>query len=43
MSTVISVENFSKTYRLDQIGTGAFTNDLKVWWARLPAVSSRCC
>ncbi len=34
MSTVISVENLSKTYRLGQIGTGTLTNDLKVWWAR---------
>jgi len=32
--TVISVENISKTYRLGQIGTGTFANDLKVWWAR---------
>jgi len=32
--TVISVENLSKTYRLGQLGTGTFTNDLKVWWAR---------
>lgn len=35
MSTVISVEKLSKTYRLGQIGTGTFTNDLKVWWAKL--------
>lgn len=34
MTTVISVENLSKTYRLGQIGTGTFTNDLKVWWAK---------
>ncbi len=34
MSTVISVENLSKSYRLGQIGTGTFANDLKVWWAR---------
>ena len=31
---VISVENLSKVYRLGQIGTGTFTNDLKIWWAR---------
>lgn len=34
MTTVISVENLSKSYRLGQIGTGTLTNDLKVWWAR---------
>ena len=34
MSTVISVENLSKVYHLGQIGTGTFTNDLKLWWAR---------
>ena len=32
---VISVENLSKSYYLGQIGTGTFTNDLKVWWARV--------
>ncbi len=35
MSTVISVENLSKTYRLGQIGTGTFSRDLEVWWAKL--------
>ncbi len=35
MTTVISVENLSKTYRLGQIGTGTFTHDLNVWWAKL--------
>ena len=35
MSTVISVENLSKAYRLGQIGTGTFSRDLKLWWARL--------
>jgi hypothetical protein len=35
MSTVISVENLSKTYRLGQIGTGTFTYDLALWWAKL--------
>src|SRR5512134_174745 len=35
MPTVISVENLSKVYHLGQIGTGTFTNDLKVWWARV--------
>jgi lipopolysaccharide transport system ATP-binding protein len=34
MTTVISVEHLSKTYHLGQIGTGTFTNDLKVWWAK---------
>lgn len=35
MSIVISVENLSKTYRLGQIGTGTFANDMMVWWARM--------
>lgn len=35
MTTVISVEHLSKAYRLGQIGTGTFTNDLKLWWARM--------
>jgi len=35
MTTIISVENLSKTYHLGQIGTGTFTNDLKVWWAKV--------
>jgi lipopolysaccharide transport system ATP-binding protein len=35
MTTVISVENLSKAYRLGQIGTGTFTYDLALWWARL--------
>jgi len=35
MGIVISVENISKTYHLGQIGTGTFTNDLKVWWAKM--------
>jgi lipopolysaccharide transport system ATP-binding protein len=34
MTTVISAENLSKIYRLGQINTGAFYNDLKVWWAK---------
>jgi lipopolysaccharide transport system ATP-binding protein len=34
MTTVISVENLSKVYRLGQIGTGTFSNDLKLWWAK---------
>lgn len=35
MTTVISVEHLSKSYRLGQIGTGTFAHDLNVWWARL--------
>lgn len=35
MTTVISVENLSKTYRLGQIGTGTFSHDLNVWWAKM--------
>jgi len=46
MSTVISVEHLSKTYRLGQvstrlrqstrrIGTGTLTYDMKLWWAKV--------
>ncbi len=35
MTTVISVEHLSKSYRLGQIGTGTFAYDLNVWWARM--------
>jgi lipopolysaccharide transport system ATP-binding protein len=35
MTTVISVENLSKTYHLGQIGTGTFSRDLEVWWAKM--------
>ncbi len=35
MTTVISVEHLSKSYRLGQIGTGTFTYDLQVWWAKM--------
>jgi lipopolysaccharide transport system ATP-binding protein len=35
MSTVISVENLSKSYQLGQIGTGTFAHDLVVWVARM--------
>jgi lipopolysaccharide transport system ATP-binding protein len=34
MTVAISIENLSKAYHLGQIGTGTFTNDLKLWWAR---------
>jgi len=37
---VISVENLSKTYRLGQIGTGTFSRDLEVWWARMRGKSN---
>jgi lipopolysaccharide transport system ATP-binding protein len=32
MSTVISVENVSKLYRLGEIGTGSLAHDLNRWW-----------
>ena len=32
---VIRVEHLSKASRLGQIGTGTFTNDLRLWWAKL--------
>ena len=35
MTTVISVEHLSKTYRLGQIGTGTFSRDLALWWAKV--------
>ena len=35
MTTVISIEHLSKVYRLGQIGTGTFTHDLSLWWARI--------
>jgi lipopolysaccharide transport system ATP-binding protein len=35
MPPVISVENLSKTYRLGQIGSGTFSRDLEVWWAKM--------
>ncbi len=35
MTTVISIENLSKTYHLGQIGTGTFSRDLEVWWAKM--------
>ena len=34
LNTVISVENINKSYQLGTIGTGTFTNDIKVWWAK---------
>ena len=35
MTSVISVENLSKSYKLGQINTGTFTYDLQMWWARV--------
>lgn len=32
MSTVISVENVSKLYRLGEIGTGSLAHDINRWW-----------
>lgn len=32
MSTVISVENVSKLYRLGEIGTGSLAHDVNRWW-----------
>jgi len=34
MTPVISVEQISKLYRLGIINTGAFADDLKIWWAQ---------
>lgn len=35
MSTVISIENIWKEYRLGVIGHGTLTKDLQSWWARV--------
>jgi lipopolysaccharide transport system ATP-binding protein len=35
MDTRISIEHLSKTYHLGQIGTGTFSRDLEVWWAKM--------
>jgi lipopolysaccharide transport system ATP-binding protein len=35
MPTVISVESLCKTYHLGQIGTGTFSRDLELWWAKM--------
>jgi lipopolysaccharide transport system ATP-binding protein len=35
MSTVISVENVSKQYRLGEIGTGSIAHDVNRWWHRI--------
>jgi lipopolysaccharide transport system ATP-binding protein len=35
MSIIASIEALSKAYHLGQIGTGTFTNDLRLWWAKM--------
>ena len=35
MSSVISVENISKLYRLGEIGTGSLAHDVNRWWHRV--------
>jgi lipopolysaccharide transport system ATP-binding protein len=35
MSTVISIENVTKSYRLGQIGGGTLKEDVTRWWAKL--------
>lgn len=35
MSTVIAIENVSKSYRLGLIGTGTLREDLQGWWHRV--------
>lgn len=35
MSTVVSIENVSKAYRLGQIGAKTLSDDLKIWWAKM--------
>ena len=35
MSTVISIENVSKLYRLGEIGTGSLAHDVNRWWHRI--------
>lgn len=35
MSTVISVENVSKMYRLGEVGTGTLSHDLNRWWHKV--------
>ncbi|MEP7277999.1 MAG: ABC transporter ATP-binding protein, partial [Bacteroidota bacterium] len=35
MSTIISVQNISKQYRLGQVGTGTLSHDLNRWWHRV--------
>lgn len=35
MSTVISVENVPKQYRLGEVGTGSLAHDVNRWWHRV--------
>ena len=35
MSTVISVENISKQYRLGEVGTGTLSHDFNRWWHKV--------
>ena len=35
MSTVISVENVGKQYRLGEVGTGTLSHDLNRWWHKV--------
>ena len=35
MSTVISVENVSKQYRLGEVGTGSLAHDVNRWWHKV--------
>src|ERR1700722_5469481 len=35
MSTIISVENISKSYRLGMIGGGTLREDFSRWWAKV--------
>lgn len=35
MSTVISVENVSKQYRLGEVGTGSIAHDMNRWWYKV--------
>jgi hypothetical protein len=34
-NTVIQVEHLSKIYHLGLVGTGTFSRDLEVWWAKM--------
>jgi lipopolysaccharide transport system ATP-binding protein len=35
MSTVISVGNVSKQYRLGEVGTGTLSHDINRWWHKI--------
>lgn len=35
MSVAIKVQNLSKAYQLDEIGTGTISRDLERYWAKL--------